>query len=410
MPACVLVFFFLNMYGKLLRYPSSRTRTHLPPYKVALDPTTFPTNSIQVPSTMSSGSLERRIAELRNAVGDLSDSVSGSGSSGDGRFSREYDGYENKYGKSYGRGIDVHGKSKCMSAGAIFCIVIVVLLAVAATIGGIMLTVRNRQQPDIVVVSGAGGPSAVALNQRRNTAKQTQTQAQEQLGFETERRRREAAFSQNHPPSQVSLKAAPAASSRGPAGIPTPGSVSSPRAVNMRTTRTQHTGAGSRLMIDSSSLPQPQPQTQPQPQAQAPAGSAANSAIAGNARRLQSAAPLLSSQSAALRPLGSNGSSSTRLAASTASSNSAAARSFESIKKSLSAGCTNAQIAKTNQYSYNTGICGGTNYFRNEVLVNKAAQIARELRAGIRCGPGGSSLPAASIAGFADYDPAGCAQ
>ena len=359
---------------------------------------------------MSSGSLERRIAELRNAVGDLSDSVSGSGSSGGGRFSREYDGYENKYGKSDGRGFDVHGKSKCMSAGAIFCIVIVVLLAVAATIGGIMLTVRNRQQPDIVVVSGAGGPSAVALNQRRNTAKQTQTQAQEQLGFETERRRREAAFSQNQPPSQVSLKAAPAASSRGPAGIPTPGSVSSPRAVNMRTTRTQHTGAGSRLMIDSSSLPQPQ--TQPQPQAQAPAASAANSANVGTARRLQSAAPLLSSQNAALRPLGSNGSSSTRLAASTASSNSAAVRSFESIKKSLSAGCATKQIAKTNQYSYNTGICGGTNYFRNEVLVNKAAQIARELRAGIRCGPGGSSLPAASIAGFADYDlaVAGCAQ
>ena len=364
-----------------------------------------------------STSLERRINELKRALGELSESARRSGSSGSGRSSGEYSGYGNNYEQNYGRGFDVSGKSKCMSAGAIFCIVIVVLLAVAATIAGIMLTVRNRQQPEVVVLTSAGGPSAVALNQRRNIAKQTHVQ--EQQNFETERRRREAAHLQKNLPSPVSLKAAHAASSVGPAGIPTPGSVSSPHAVNMRTTRTQHAGPGSRLMTDASSLPraqlQPQAQSQLQPQAQSqlqPQAQAGSSEASPTSRRLKSADHLLSSQSAALRPLGSNGIS-TRLAASAVAngnSSSMTGRSFEAIRKSLSAGsaCGKTQI-KTNKNNYNTGILCGIAEFRNEALVKKAAQIARELRAGMRCGPGGSSLPAASIAGFADYDANVCA-
>ena len=362
---------------------------------------------------MSTESIQRKIEELRELV----DKSSRSGSSGtgrsSGRSSGEYSGYGNTYGQNYGRGFDVTGKSKCMSAGAIFCIVIVVLLAVAATIGGVMLTVRNRQQPEVVVLTGgAGGPSAVALNQRRNIAKQTQVQ--EQKNFETERRRREAAHLQKNLPSPVSLKAAPAASSAGPAGIPTPGSVSSPHAVNMRTTRTQHAGpgSGSRLMTDASSLPRAQAQAQAQAQSQLqPQAQAGSSEASPTSRRLKSAIPLLSSQSAALRPLGSNGIS-TRLAASApanGNSSSSTGRSFEAIRKSLSAGsaCGKTPI-RTNQNTYNSGILCGLAEFRNEALVKKAAQIARELRAGMRCGPGGSSLPAASIAGFADYDPNVC--
>ena len=342
-----------------------------------------------------SDEIGKQIRDLQRQLRDCEAAVDGSGGSSN------YSGSSLNSDRGYGRHHEHLGKGKCMSGAAIVCIVIVVLLVVAAVICGITLTVRNQQQTDFVVVAGAGGgPSSVALNQRHNL-KQMQTQTQRSV--ELERQRREAAFSHKHLAQPHAPPRPPSSAPSAPVGMPAPGSPSSPRAVDARAFRAQQAGAGgSRLMTNAASLPRPQPQARSEaPQARS----------ASPQSRLQVAPLSLSAQNTALRPLGGGRGTSTRLAASATSATAASAtgRNLDAIRKSLqhAGGC--AQFTtKSNKNTYNSGIGGGLAEFRNEALVRKAAQVARELKMGLRCGPAGSGSPDAAIAGFADQDMTVC--